>query len=160
MGASRTRVERVTVAGTFCRSRMCPIVECKNATLSAPAEQILLGDPLRIVTGQFNVRVKFSRPLMSQMQCPGCGASAVRQSSGRTPVERVRKLFTSKRPHRCRKCGWNGWTEVSRGSRHGHTWTVEREPPDLKAVDALLVSDSSGGESPAPTRSDQRMKRR
>jgi hypothetical protein len=66
----------------------------------------------------------------------------VRRRPTRTPVERLKKLFTAKRPHRCKKCGWYGWLEVSEHPAHVQTWTVEREPPDLGAVDDALGTES------------------
>lgn len=91
---------------------------------------------------------------MSQTICPGCGGSAVNRTRSRTPVERFRRLFTSKRPHRCRRCAWTGWIEVSARTHHANAWTVEREAPDLVAVDAVLVPDSIDGGSAAASRSD------
>jgi hypothetical protein len=106
--------------------------------------------------GENRLTPSFFEVFMSQTICPGCGGSAVNRTPSRTPVERFRRLFTSKRPHRCRRCAWSGWIEVSPRTRHANTWTVEREPPDLGAVDVALLPDSIDGGSRASARSHLR----
>jgi hypothetical protein len=74
--------------------------------------------------------------------CPAC-EKPVKRKPSRGVINRLKKLFTSKRPHYCRACGWVGWLDVSGQPRPTETWTVEREPPDLGAVDAGMVGDLS-----------------
>jgi hypothetical protein len=88
---------------------------------------------------------------MSQTLCPDCGTSALVQTSTATPFDRLRRLFTSSRPHHCRKCGWTGWVAVSRRRRHAHAWTVERDPPDLGTLDAALTAAETGGTGESAT---------
>jgi hypothetical protein len=79
---------------------------------------------------------------MTTQTCPGCGEPALKRRPSNRLTDRLKKLFTSKRPHYCRKCDWTGWLDISEHHRHHQTWTVEREPPDLKAIDAELLADS------------------
>ena len=41
--------------------------------------------------------------------CPACRSSNVHRSKARNVFERLRKLRTHKRLHRCAGCGWRGW---------------------------------------------------
>jgi predicted Zn-ribbon and HTH transcriptional regulator len=44
-------------------------------------------------------------------QCPKCKSGAVHRSHTKSWLESWRKALTTKRPHRCQKCGWRGWGE-------------------------------------------------
>jgi predicted RNA-binding Zn-ribbon protein involved in translation (DUF1610 family) len=44
-------------------------------------------------------------------QCPKCQSSSIHRSHTRNLMESWRKAFTTKRPHRCQRCGWRGWGE-------------------------------------------------
>ena len=54
-------------------------------------------------------------------------------------MERLRKGFTLKRPHRCRACGWRGWRLESSRLDAGEGSAVEREAPDFGAIDGALT---------------------
>jgi len=41
--------------------------------------------------------------------CPRCAQGQLLRSHTRSRIERIRKAYTSRRPHRCAKCGWRGW---------------------------------------------------
>jgi predicted Zn-ribbon and HTH transcriptional regulator len=44
-------------------------------------------------------------------QCPKCKSDAVHRSHTKNFLESWKKMLTTKRPHRCQKCGWRGWGE-------------------------------------------------
>jgi DNA-directed RNA polymerase subunit RPC12/RpoP len=46
-------------------------------------------------------------------KCPRCGSTRVYPSRHRGIGERLRQLFTEKRPYRCHNCGWREWAEVA-----------------------------------------------
>jgi hypothetical protein len=74
-----------------------------------------------------------------QMQhCPACGSDRVHRSRSNTLFERLRKFFSSARPHRCRACGWRGWIAVTDSERHETRFAVDCEPLDLTALDERL----------------------
>jgi predicted RNA-binding Zn-ribbon protein involved in translation (DUF1610 family) len=91
---------------------------------------------------------------MSQSTCPACGEAALVQTSTRRALERMRRFFTSNRPHRCRKCGWTGWAPAAKRNRHAHAWTVERDPPDLGTLDAALTREADDERGTGTTASD------
>jgi len=43
----------------------------------------------------------------ARLRCPRCDEAMVRSRT--RGYEHVVKLFTSRRPHRCTRCGWRGW---------------------------------------------------
>jgi hypothetical protein len=69
-------------------------------------------------------------------QCPKCKADALHRSHTKNFLEAWLKTLTSKRPHRCQRCGWRGWGEettprfdvdhVRRSQK-----AVVPEPPDV-----------------------------
>jgi predicted RNA-binding Zn-ribbon protein involved in translation (DUF1610 family) len=77
---------------------------------------------------------------MQMPQCPDCGSERVQRSRSRVWSERVRKWFTSGRPHRCVACGWRGWLAVTEPERHEKRFAVECEPLNLDALDARLAA--------------------
>jgi hypothetical protein len=69
--------------------------------------------------------------------CPECGASNIRRSQYRSWLERLRKTFSERRPHRCRACGWRGWG-LPTGRGLPEEWLAQVEPPDLDGVEGAL----------------------
>lgn|GEM_PF-3325979 len=59
--------------------------------------------------------------------CPNCHAP-VHRSSTRGLAEKLAKVLTSYRPHRCRQCGWRGLLAKEGYAVHrGVRWTVLKE---------------------------------
>jgi predicted RNA-binding Zn-ribbon protein involved in translation (DUF1610 family) len=94
--------------------------------------------------------------------CPNCGEHAVMRVPSRSWSAVVRKPFTRKRPHSCRKCHWSGWLEVSAPPHATTTWTVECGPPDLESVDSALTKtrDLDASAVPPQISSDDAVPRR
>lgn len=44
--------------------------------------------------------------------CPTCGSLNFHRSKARTIKERLERILTTQRLHRCRSCGWRGWVEL------------------------------------------------
>ena len=44
------------------------------------------------------------------LACPSCGEFRLFKSRHRSFLELIRRKLTGKRPYRCHKCGWRGWT--------------------------------------------------
>jgi predicted RNA-binding Zn-ribbon protein involved in translation (DUF1610 family) len=78
-------------------------------------------------------------------QCPSCGSERIHRSRTRSIWERSRKVLTSKRPYRCRACGWRGWG-LDPGPQYGDTElalagrALAPDPPNLKGT-ALARGD-------------------
>jgi hypothetical protein len=51
-------------------------------------------------------------PPLSPHPCPQCDGLSLARSHSRTFAERVRKVVSRKRLHRCAECGWRGWVFV------------------------------------------------
>jgi FlaA1/EpsC-like NDP-sugar epimerase len=77
-------------------------------------------------------------------QCPTCGSYDVQRSHIRSRVEHLRKSVTSKRPYRCRVCGWRGWTlPMDYGVPSGPSVDLDALlAPNLHAIDDSVVSVS------------------
>lgn len=45
-------------------------------------------------------------------KCPACGSTKVYPSRHRSSRERLRQLFTEKRPYRCHACNWRQWALI------------------------------------------------
>lgn len=45
-------------------------------------------------------------------RCPRCGSKRVYPSRHRGFTERLRQVFTDRRPYRCHECSWRGWTRI------------------------------------------------
>lgn len=45
-------------------------------------------------------------------RCPRCGSKRVYPSRHRGFRERLRQVFTEKRPCRCHECNWRGWAVI------------------------------------------------
>lgn len=71
--------------------------------------------------------------------CPKCGSPRVHRSRSRGWVEKLRKAFTHKRPHRCHACGWRGWgAESVRGHGSEASGRPARRSPDFRAIDVAI----------------------
>ena len=66
--------------------------------------------------------------------CPKCHSDNVRRSRTRNRWEKWRKEITSKRPHRCRSCGWRGWHLNIGALVAGAHQSVVADPPNLKGT--------------------------
>jgi predicted RNA-binding Zn-ribbon protein involved in translation (DUF1610 family) len=75
-------------------------------------------------------------------KCPKCGSPRIHRSRSRSLLERIRKSFTEKRPHRCHACGWRGWGHESRHTTAAETATAgfgkAGTAPDFNAIDRSL----------------------
>ena len=60
-------------------------------------------------------------------KCPVCGSTKVYPSRHRSARERLRQLFTEKRPYRCHACNWRHWAPI------------EIHIPDQPEVDAKVA---------------------
>jgi hypothetical protein len=83
--------------------------------------------------------------------CPKCGSPRVHRSHSRNTWERLRKIVTSKRPHRCQACGWRGWGhEISSAARPGTAAkeSPARMAPDLDAIDVAIGPGKGPGAGP------------
>ncbi len=45
-------------------------------------------------------------------KCPACGSTKIYPSRHRNARERLRQLFTEKRPYRCHACNWRQWASI------------------------------------------------
>lgn len=74
--------------------------------------------------------------------CPKCGSPRVHRSRSRNALERLRKLFTHKRMHRCHACGWRGWGIESDYAHDGEAPArANGAAPDLGAIDEAIGRD-------------------
>jgi len=73
-------------------------------------------------------------PMLSSQPCPQCDALALARSHSRTLAERVRKLLSSRRLHRCSECGWRGWVFVLIPLEHDEP-RASQPVPDLSSLD-------------------------
>jgi len=68
-------------------------------------------------------------------KCPQCGSSRIERSRSRSFLERVRKRFTGKRPHRCHACGWRGWLSAAATDLDGtRAHPAPADPPNLRGT--------------------------
>lgn len=75
----------------------------------------------------------FQRDIRRMTTCPRCHSPAVRRSRSRTWWEAVRKSMTSRRPYRCDRCDWRGWSAVDPSREAGlRTDSPPPGPPDLR----------------------------
>jgi hypothetical protein len=44
--------------------------------------------------------------------CPACGSPRLYPSRTRSTLERIRRVFSRKRPYRCHACDWRRWIDV------------------------------------------------
>jgi hypothetical protein len=81
--------------------------------------------------------------------CPKCGASSLKRIPSDRLLHRIRKLFTERRPHTCRKCGWTGWNAVAESRAKVQRWTIQRQAPDLGGIDVALAPEGHKPDSEA-----------
>ena len=85
-------------------------------------------------------------------QCPKCGSPRVHRSRSRGFLEQVRKITTSRRPHRCHACGWRAWGLETEHPSEPEVPIAIKSGPDLKVIDAVVLCaaepdpDKTGGE--------------
>ncbi|MGH3117147.1 MAG: hypothetical protein ACRD09_15395 [Vicinamibacterales bacterium] len=74
--------------------------------------------------------------------CPACGSPRLYPSRARSLGERIRRVFTRKRPYRCHACDWRRWMNVPLPPSHADTG-----PDDLRSgrkTQSLGKSDFDG----------------
>lgn len=79
--------------------------------------------------------------------CPTC-QMVLRRSRSRSPFEKLRKRFTTKRPYRCPNCGWRKWVSPAGVASHPDYWIVKRDDPDLQPVDESVARAADAGGAP------------
>jgi hypothetical protein len=87
--------------------------------------------------------------------CPRCGSTRVYPSRHRGFAERLRQVFTEKRPYRCHACGWRAWAQIEiRLSRHHAELDPEtlRRPSRERAIAPEELDRLEPGEPQAPRR--------
>jgi hypothetical protein len=95
------------------------------------------------VARRSNVITRPADPAMVSAQpCPHCDATALARSHSRTLVERVRKVLSSKRLHRCSECGWRGWLFVLIPLEEPEEARTAQQSPDLASLDHCLGQPS------------------
>ncbi len=90
-------------------------------------------------------------------QCPRCGSTRVYLSRHRGFAERLRQVFTAKRPHRCHACNWRAWVRVEVRGRRTADFNPEalRRAPAQPALTADELDRLDLGQ-PAPPRPAER----
>ena len=78
----------------------------------------------------------------SALTCPSCSLMTVHRSRTRTMSARVRRYFTSARPHRCHHCGWRSWIEPTDGPGSERPASFEPKSPDFRLLDQMVGSRS------------------
>jgi hypothetical protein len=86
--------------------------------------------------------------------CPQCHSTAVRRTRTRSLVDRIRRTLTTKRPHRCRDCGWHGWASEEPPQTHQPVPIVAGTTPDFRAIDTALESAHQPLSAPSTSRVD------
>lgn len=77
--------------------------------------------------------------------CPTCGSLNFHRSKARTIKERLEKIFTTQRLHRCHNCGWRGWIELIDSFDPFAVEESRLPQADLATVDAADQASSRSG---------------
>lgn len=77
-------------------------------------------------------------------ECPSCGSQEVHRSRPRTVSEKIRKVLSEKRLHRCHSCGWRDWRPAI-----DRTWALESEKRNFVASDLTIIDTSFNVKSSA-----------
>jgi FlaA1/EpsC-like NDP-sugar epimerase len=85
-------------------------------------------------------------PSIPVMPCPNCATGSLHRSRARRPVDRVRRLITSRRMYRCDECQWHGWLEPVETMAPPSAYVP---PPDLSSLDGPSATQSPRARRPS-----------
>ena len=95
-------IECVVLAG---RDRIEVVIHYDRSPVMSKSFEV--GEEELALTWAEQQRLLRERDLAHRLRCPRCDEAVVRSRT--RGYEHVVRLFTSRRPHRCKDCGWRGW---------------------------------------------------
>lgn len=111
---------------------------CSVRASSALEEQISVSKA--VPQHDVNGLLSDARSMPRAIVCPSCRSSDIHRSRSRSLVERIRKNWTSRRPHECGMCGWRGWLLPLAHPREEESMVLACEAPDLLAIDSAIAN--------------------